>query len=94
MSELTFRVQPAQPELPLEVYDASLTLLDRVLSSERIVVDAGHYYVIARLPGGSRLETAVDVPDEQPVVADLGDRHLPGYAGFARRGPWGQAQAG
>jgi hypothetical protein len=86
VSELTFRVQPELPELPLEVYDANLTLLDRVLSSERMVVDAGHYYVIARLPGGGRLETTVDVPAGQPVAADLGDRRVRNYAGLTPAG--------
>jgi hypothetical protein len=81
VSELTFRVDPVLPELPLEVYDADLTLLNRVLSSERMTVDAGHYYVIARLPGGGRLETTVEVPSGRPVVADLGDRRVRSRAG-------------
>lgn len=86
MSELTFRVTPQLPELPLEVYDARLSLRHRILSSERMAVDAGRYFVIARLPGGGRLEAAVNVPAGEPVVADLGDRRVPGRIGVAPKG--------
>jgi hypothetical protein len=95
VSELTFRVKSELPELPIEVYDSGLTLLNRVLSSERMTVDAGHYYVIARLPGGDRLEATVDVPAGRPVVADLGDHRSHNYVGLApRKVPKAMLEAG
>lgn len=70
MSRLEFAVD-APTEVAVEVYDRSLSLVARTLSSGRIDVNPGRYSVAARLPDGQVLNTSIDVENDESTVAEL-----------------------
>lgn len=63
--------------VPVEVYDDELRLVDRTLSSRGVTVGAGTYFVLARLPDGSQVRESVIVDDETTVEVQL---RAPGVA--------------
>jgi hypothetical protein len=71
VSELSFDLPSRQEDVAVDVYDADLQLVGRRLSSDRILVDPGTYFVIGRLPDGSELHTSVRVGEAEPARAEL-----------------------
>lgn len=66
MTELTFDLSTAF-DLPVEVYDTELRLVDRVLSSDSVFIGRGTYFVEVQLPDGSQVHRAVKVGGEEEV---------------------------
>ena len=56
--------------VPVEVYDRDLELIDRTLSFEGLTLDPGLYFVQAHLPDGGQVRRSVEVKDE-PVSVEL-----------------------
>jgi hypothetical protein len=71
MSELGFDLHSPGDEIAVDVYDADLLLIGRALSSERMEVGPGTYFVVGRLPDGSELHSTVRVGESEPAWAEL-----------------------
>jgi hypothetical protein len=67
VTELTVDVRTMH-DVPVEVYDAGLRLVDRTLSSKSVTVDAGTHFVLAHLPDGSQLRQSIVVRADQSAT--------------------------
>lgn len=70
MARLEFRTS-SRVDVPVEVYDRSLELVGRTLSSRSLSLDAGFYFVVGRLPGGERVRASVDLEADAVESVEL-----------------------
>src|SRR5688572_21045412 len=86
MTYLTFAgsgTEPLPDEVYIEIRRPSLALVARTTASRGAEVAPGTYHVIARLPGGTQLETWVE------AVGDVARVQLVPDPGEAIAGSWG-----
>jgi hypothetical protein len=75
MTWMRFNVGPEggelrDPDLPIEVRDATMTLVYEATARDSIKLEPGNYLITARLPGGQTLNKLIDLKGEQ-AVCDL-----------------------
>src|SRR3954451_2978371 len=58
---------PSDPGLPIEVRDASMTLVSETTAQESVQLQPGSYLVSARLPGGQELSKLIDLKGDDVV---------------------------
>ena len=69
MTHLAFRLPPDVPETAIDIYDASLGLVARFLSSSsRAELTPGRYHAIARPPEEPSLQATFDVTGDRTLV--------------------------
>ena len=70
MTELSFDIETPS-DVPVQVYDSELHLVDAALSSGHVTVGPGTYFVLAHMPDGSQIRQSVQIADQASASVPL-----------------------